>query len=80
MSMEMKGFLIAGVIAAGLLYFAHRESARSQGATGGTAPKKLDATNVDAITEAAYHQDASDFAPAFGETENTAGEEVTSIQ
>jgi len=37
----------------------------------------MDASNNDAITEAAYHQGASDFAAAIGPDENIPDEEVT---
>jgi hypothetical protein len=58
---------------------ATRDTAEKPSATGGTPINPLGAPETDAITEAAYHQDASDFSPAFGDV-NSGGEEVTSLQ
>ena|SRR6266853_789112 len=40
----------------------------------------LDGQSTDPITEAAYHQGATEWFPSMGSDENSSGEEVTSFQ
>jgi curli biogenesis system outer membrane secretion channel CsgG len=73
-------FILALAAAVVIFKVATRNTAaEKQSATGGTPVTPHDPSENVAITEAAYHQDASDFAPAFGD-ENSGGEEVTSLQ
>jgi hypothetical protein len=72
-------FLALAVVVV-IVKIATRNTGEKPSATGGTAVPPLGAAETDAITEAAYHQDASDFAAATGADENIGGEEVTSLQ
>jgi hypothetical protein len=83
MTTETKIIAVALVAIVGIVVVhkiaTRKTNATVQGATGGTTPAKLDAPDADPITEAAYYQDASEFAAAYGPDENS-GEEYTSLQ
>lgn len=70
--------LVLTVAALAILFkIATRKS--KQGETAGTPAPQLTTPENGELTEGAYHQTATDMSGAFGDQENTGGEEVTSV-
>lgn len=72
--------LFVGLIGAVVVGYAIYARRPNRSITGGTVPALQDTPENAAITEAAYHQDPTTMAGAFGEDENSDGTEVTSLQ
>lgn len=70
---------IGAVALVALVAIKRMSALAKKGATGGTPTPALAPATIVQITEAAFHQDSADMAPAFGTDENTNGEEVTSL-